>query len=71
MTEQEALVMSTHWVNGEQGLFGYLPLSAANYLVSTGKYEFWQVSTWGYVVHLYSKFQEQIVDEEKNLIIIK
>lgn len=33
-----------------EGLSGYLPFSAANFLVGTRRYVFQQVTCWGYVV---------------------
>ena len=48
MSEAEALAQSSGWVHGR--LVGYLPLSAANALVKTGRWEFQQVCAWGYVV---------------------
>ena len=50
MTEEQSLDSSTKWVNGKDGLYGYLSLKASNFLVSTGKYKFWQSSPWGYIV---------------------
>ena len=49
-TEESALANSTGWVRGMDGLYGYLPFSAANFLVGTGRYEFHQCGCWGYVV---------------------
>ena len=49
MTEKKALEYSTGFVD-YNNLIGYFPFSAANYLVSTGKYKFHQ-STWcGYIL---------------------
>lgn len=51
--EAEALATSTGFVDLHQDgyhLVGYLPFSAANYLVGTARWEFQQVSCWGYVV---------------------
>lgn len=49
MTEEEALAQSTGWVKMNR-LEGYLPFSAANYLVGTGKYQYHQSCCWGYIV---------------------
>jgi hypothetical protein len=52
-TEETALATSTGWCNGmTQGryLIGYLPFGAANFLVGTGKYKFFNVHCWGYIL---------------------
>ncbi len=48
-TKESALAASTGWVNMD-GMIGYLPFAAANYLVGSGDYVFEQVTPWGYVV---------------------
>jgi len=54
VTEEEALRQSTGFVNcsSRDGgwLIGYLPFDAANTLMGTGKYAWWQASVWGYVL---------------------
>lgn len=35
-------------------MVGYLPFAAANHLVGTGRYEFWQATCWGYVIRVAS-----------------
>ncbi len=47
---EEALKQSSGWVNGSQNLYGYLPFIAANYLVSTGQFNFHSAGCWGYIV---------------------
>lgn len=49
MDIETALKSSTGYVNMD-GMIGYLPFSAAKYLVGTGKYVYQQVMPWGYVV---------------------
>ena len=49
MTEEQALSKSTGWVN-TNGLIGYLPFAAANFLVGTGKYKWFQSCCWGYIL---------------------
>lgn len=49
MNENDALAKSTKWVDAD-GLNGYLPFSAANFLVGTGRYEYFQCCCWGYIV---------------------
>jgi len=52
-TEEIALASSSKWVdmnyNGSR-LLGYFSYSAANFLVSTGKYTIFNVHVWGYVL---------------------
>jgi hypothetical protein len=48
MTEETALASSTGWAHGDY--IGYLGFKAANFLVSTKKYEFADAGPWGYVV---------------------
>lgn len=48
--EARALSQSTGWLNGMHGLYGYLPFSAAQTLVASGKYAYHQVAPWGYIV---------------------
>jgi hypothetical protein len=52
MTEQEALSKSSGYFKGRK--IGYLPLSAANALVKTGKYRFFRADCWGYIVEMVS-----------------
>jgi len=56
VSEQEALGMSSGWTKGEY--VGFLPFAAANVLVATGRYQFWQASFWGYTVKRVSKPEE-------------
>jgi len=49
MTEEYALSLSTGWINMD-GMIGYLPFEAANFLVGTGKWIWWQSGWMGYVV---------------------
>lgn len=54
MEDKIALSKSNGWVNMD-GLTGYYPFSAANYLVCTKKYEFFQVCWQGYVLKTINK----------------
>jgi len=47
-SETEAIAASDGFIH--DGRIGYLPLSAANYLVRSGRWEFERVSAFGYVV---------------------
>ena len=49
MTEAEALKSSSNYVDMDN-LIGHFGFKAANFLVGTGKYKFWQVSWMGYVL---------------------
>lgn len=49
MNEQEIL-NKCKWVYGFKNLYGYLSLKDANVLVNTGKYRFFNVHCWGYIV---------------------
>lgn len=53
MSEAEALATSTGFFNlkhNDGWLYGYLGFTAANVLVATGKYKFFRVDCWGYIV---------------------
>lgn len=49
MDIEYALKQSTGFVNMD-GMIGYLPFSAANFLVGTKQYVYQQVTPWGYVI---------------------
>ena len=49
MSETDALSQSTQHINCSN-LIGYFPFLAANFLVDTGRYVFWQSSCWGYIL---------------------
>lgn len=49
MNEEQALKQSTGFI-AMNGLIGYLPFAAANFLVGTGRYVFHQCCCWGYVL---------------------
>lgn len=50
LNEENALQSSTKWVNGKDNLYGYFGYRAANYLVGTGKYQFYSSCFWGYIL---------------------
>jgi hypothetical protein len=50
LEDEKFISQSTDWINGKDNLFGYLPFSAANYLVKTKKYKFHSASIWGYII---------------------
>lgn len=50
-SEAEALATSDGFHGKGQGRFcGYLSLRAANYLVGTGRWSFFNVHCWGYIL---------------------
>lgn len=49
MTEDDALALSTGWVD-YPNVRGYLPFKAVNPLLATGKWVIKQATCWGYVV---------------------
>lgn len=66
-SEAEALVQSTGYIGGRdcKGQFvGYLPLSAANYLVGIGRWLFQQATPWGYVLERVT--QPTLQDQERS-----
>ena len=50
MSDVDLLAKSSGWVKGQDGLYGYLPFGAANALVATGRWVYWQCCCWGYIV---------------------
>jgi len=49
MNKKKALASCTGFINCD-GLLGYFPFRAANYLVGTGEYHYHQSCCWGYIL---------------------